>query len=106
MARSRTHQQLLRRSLSSWQLFVKHQQQKATADAYAASRLQQHVFLAWVGEACQARSKAHAAVNMAARVQARMHNQLLFQSFAAWRSQAQQSAALQVSTHYAAAMNM
>lgn len=102
VARSRTHQQLLRRSLSSWQLFVKHRQQKATADAYAASRLQQRVFLAWVEEACQARSKAHAAVNMAARVQARMHNQLLFQCFAAWRAQAQKAAAIQVSTHHAA----
>lgn len=96
VARSRTRQQFLRSSVSSWQVFVKHQQQKATADTYAGSRLQQRVFLAWVEEACQARSKAHAAVNMAARVQARMHNQLVFECFAAWRTQSQQAAAFKV----------
>jgi hypothetical protein len=82
--------------MSSWQVFVKHQQQKATADTYAGSRLQQRVFLAWVEEACQARSKANAAVNMTARVQARVHNQLLFECFAAWRTQSQQAAAFKV----------
>lgn len=82
--------------MSSWQLYVRYRRQKAIADAFAASRLQQLVFFAWAQEAGQARSKATAAVNMAARVQARMHNQLLFECFAAWREQAQRSSALTV----------
>lgn len=80
----------------SWQLFVKHRRQQATADAYAASKLQQQVFLAWAQEACHARCKATAAVNMAARVQARVHNQLLFQCFAAWRTRVARASAIKV----------
>jgi hypothetical protein len=82
--------------MSSWQLYVRYRRQRATADAFAASRLQQLVFLAWAQEAGQARSKATAAVNMAARVQARMHNQLLFECFPAWRERAQRSSAIKV----------
>jgi hypothetical protein len=82
--------------MSSWQVYVRYRRQKQTADAYAASRLQQQVFLAWAQEACQARDKAYAAVNMASRVQARVHNQTLFQCFAAWRARVQRAAAVQV----------
>jgi hypothetical protein len=82
--------------MSSWQVYVKCRRQKATADAYAASRLQQQVFLAWAQEACQARGKVYAAVNMASRVQARVHNQTLFRCFAAWRARVQRAAAVQV----------
>ena len=96
VVRGRTHQQLLRRSLISWQLAVKHRHQKLTADAYAASKLQQQVFLAWADAACQARSKASAAVNMAARVQARVHNQLLLHCFAAWHERMARAVALKV----------
>lgn len=94
VVRGRTHQQLLRRSMSSWQLYVRYRHQKATADAYAASKMQQQVFFAWGQEAGQARSKATAAVNLAARVQARV--QLTFECFAAWREQAQRASAVKV----------
>jgi hypothetical protein len=79
-------------------MYMRYRRQKATADAYAASKLQQQVFLAWSQEAGQARSKATAAVNMAARVQARVHNQLTYECFAAWREQAQRASAVKVGT--------
>lgn len=88
--------------MNSWQVYIKYRRNKATADAYAASKMQQQVFLAWSQEAGQARSKATAAVNMAARVQARVHNQLVFECFAAWREQAQKAAAVKVGRQAAA----
>lgn len=83
--------------MTSWCQFTKHKQQKATADSYVIVRLQQRVFLCWSQEAGHARSKAHAAVDFAARFQARVHNQLLLESFVAWRERVQKAAAFKVS---------
>ncbi|KAF8062705.1 aldo-keto reductase 2 [Scenedesmus sp. PABB004] len=90
----RTGAQLLRRSLSAWQSHVQRRRQAAVADAYACARRQQRAFLAWAGLACAARHKATAAVDMAARAAARLHNRLLAEAFAGWRAAATRSAAL------------
>jgi hypothetical protein len=91
--RSRTHTQLLSRSTASWRQYVQYRQQRTTADAHACSRLQQRTLLGWAQLVCLARSQAMAAVDMASRVVARLHNRLLFESFTGWRSSARRAAA-------------
>lgn len=94
--RGRTHMQLLRRTLAAWQQHVRARQHKATAAKYSAARLQQRVFLLWAQQACLSRSKAWAAVDMAARVLACTQNRLACSCWEAWRAQAAHGAAFKV----------
>lgn len=85
---SRSELQVLRSSFTTWRGYTTYRQQKAAADEFAASKLQDKVLLAWRALACVGSQKAAAAGDMFAQVQARTRRQLLLDSMLGWKEYA------------------